>query len=449
MSRYNLGIVAAMESETDAIAVMNSENLVTSDLVDNVEEPVAEIEGGMAQAESAMTDVDTLEKIEEGMQASVDSGEGMDPTSAKIAEVAIESICRRLGIDASKVTVSSESFGSRNTRMRSTNMALEGIGDAMSSAWRAIKAMFKKVMAMIKNAWMSLTDGATKLEAAAKAVAKRAITVAGTPDESELEMPSVAGAFAVDRKFEQKNVLDIVKNHIALTDNLKQVPTKISDVVKSLKTGSDAEKSIKVKALFDGGVSGISTTAAGDVAKYFGNADDSNIVAKHSPQLVGNRALYLVTNKGDASAKSEDAAETSYLTMFAYALSDDDNDIDKVDTLSQSNIVAIAGAVERLAKSTIALNKESKKFADLEKNANSIFSTMDRAAKQTGLADGDTGAEASLALGKTNLRIIRNHMRSSIKSMATVGASFPKENIRAGRLALDYCNRSISQYKTN
>ena len=65
----------------------------------------------------------------------------MDEAAAEMASIAIESIRNRLGIRAqTRLVPATESFGNTNTRVVSTKLVVEEIGETLKRIWAAIKA---------------------------------------------------------------------------------------------------------------------------------------------------------------------------------------------------------------------------------------------------------------------------------------------------------------------
>ncbi len=102
MSIFAKGLVAAMEDETQAAELAIDEAGAESAEADLVEatDISADVEAGAAEIDQASADADTLERIADTAEAAEADG-GLDPVAAESAEVAVESIYARLGVQRS------------------------------------------------------------------------------------------------------------------------------------------------------------------------------------------------------------------------------------------------------------------------------------------------------------------------------------------------------------
>ncbi len=110
----------------------------------------------------------------------VEDGEGLTEEAAEVASIAIESIRNRLGFRAqSRLVPATESFGNTNTRVMSTRLVIEGIGDTIKKIWAAIKAAALRVWEMIKSFFAKLFNSATMLAKHIQALKDRARGMSG------------------------------------------------------------------------------------------------------------------------------------------------------------------------------------------------------------------------------------------------------------------------------
>jgi hypothetical protein len=111
MSKYARGIVFAMEDADLDTSVGSGEDLAELESsTAEIETEARDIDDGVEALDSAMEDMDTLEDISDVMEDSVEEGTGLDENAAEIAQVAVESIYRRLGLRNARPMPSLESL---------------------------------------------------------------------------------------------------------------------------------------------------------------------------------------------------------------------------------------------------------------------------------------------------------------------------------------------------
>jgi phiKZ-like phage internal head proteins len=200
MSKYN-GFVLAMEEDGEDAGVQavelvpetQAEVEVASGEVSEQTNDIADLDGATASAE---TDAETLEDVATTMQESVESGEGLDETAAKVADIAVESIMARLGIkSATKVIPSLENFGSKSSRVAATKIALEGVMDKVKQIWQAIVNALKSLGAKIVSFIQGLIKHRATLEKHLKGLQARVakIDASAKPKEQKLKGGFVKG----------------------------------------------------------------------------------------------------------------------------------------------------------------------------------------------------------------------------------------------------------------
>mgnify|MGYP003604365882 CR=1 FL=1 len=122
---FNRGLVAAMEDEAQAQAVAMDETGAESmeaDLVETVD-MAANIEQGTSEMEQTIADADQLEQHVEVLTDAEGEG-GASPEVVEVTEIAVEGICRRLGIYGGAGLPALESFSTATGRARNTRFAI-------------------------------------------------------------------------------------------------------------------------------------------------------------------------------------------------------------------------------------------------------------------------------------------------------------------------------------
>jgi len=247
------GLVWAMEEleEQEAAAVVEEPMAVDSMETDMLEvsEQAAEIDDTNTAIEEAVEDVDTLEDIASVMDESTENG-GMDQVSARVAEVAVESIYARLGVRKSKSLPAMESFGNKGTRITATKLAVEGIQEGIKYVWEKIKAAAEKVWGWIKSFLAMIVNTAGKLKERAVALAAKVKGLVGKKAEGKVDLGAVGAKVAVDGKADFAHLIDGLKNATEVAESAQANAETVSkDMIDSnLVAAADSEEALaKVK----------------------------------------------------------------------------------------------------------------------------------------------------------------------------------------------------------
>lgn len=365
MSLRNKGLVLAMEDDSE---IEPGTGELAETLVE-VAESAAEIEEGTQEVaeydeaiDSAADDAETLEKIHDVMEESVEKGEGLDETSAEIAEIAIESICARLGI-TKRTMPAMESFGSANSRLVATKIAMEGITERLKGIWEAIKKAFIAMLGAIKDFYKKYMtaigrakEALSKVEAAVKAFNK-------TKAKSDvIENASLAEAFAVDGKADASTANTVLTNHLKLTSAVLKSLGAIKDVSKDIsKDGADLQKA--------------SQDFVNEVGKSSGVLIDGNSVEFKAPET-SKKGFYVefsLTFGKDGALKGIETLDKVGMTSVVKVLQNLvklDEDYAKNEAVIKQisdEIVRVADAQSKLAE-TIA-KAEGEEKATIQANA--------------------------------------------------------------------------------
>lgn len=158
MSKYSRGLMMAMEA--DALEPVDMTSLDTADYVDDLAESdralgedARDIEDDFDMMQEAFEDMDALDDINDVLADSVDDGEGLSDDAAEMAQIAVESIYRRLGMRAQNPIPSLESFGGRSARVQATRVAMESIGQSLKKAGEAIWKFFSNLIDKLRAAY--------------------------------------------------------------------------------------------------------------------------------------------------------------------------------------------------------------------------------------------------------------------------------------------------------
>lgn len=170
MSRQLRNLFASMEEQD-----INETDIVVSP-DETLEEEVAEVAESSSEVEEIADTQDELEDIQEGLEAIAISLEsaiadgGLDSQAATFMQLAVDSYTTRLGMGASAVVPSMESFGGASGRVAATTISLEGIKETIEKIWQAIKNAVAKAIEAVKNFFAKIFGGVEKLKTRSKAL---------------------------------------------------------------------------------------------------------------------------------------------------------------------------------------------------------------------------------------------------------------------------------------
>ncbi|MNM62860.1 phiKZ-like phage internal head protein [compost metagenome] len=162
---------------------MEDDTLNETDLVvspdETVEQEIADTAESFAESEQGADDVQELGDISEGlesimvsMEAAMQDG-GLNPQAALFMQHAVQGYTRRLGLSASAITPSLESFGGQSGQAAATTISMEGVGETLKKIWLAIKNAVSKAIQAVKNFFAKIFGGVAKLKSRADALEKQ------------------------------------------------------------------------------------------------------------------------------------------------------------------------------------------------------------------------------------------------------------------------------------
>lgn len=189
MSSSLRSLFISMEDDT-----LNETDLVVSP-DETVEQEIADTADSFAESEQASGDADELGEISEGlesicvsMEAAMQDG-GLSPQAAIFMQHAVQGYTRRLGVPASAVTPSLESFGGASGQAAATTISMEGVKETLKKIWLAIKNAVSKAIQAVKNFFAKIFGGIAKLKTRADALEK-AIGELAADGKGKMKVPN-------------------------------------------------------------------------------------------------------------------------------------------------------------------------------------------------------------------------------------------------------------------
>ena len=432
------GLVFAMEDDTnleDGVANPEMAAQVEAGSAE-VAQQTNEVEELQAAIEDAEEGAETLEKIEGVLEESAESGEGVDETAAEIAEVAVESICARLGIRVGKKSFPAmEAFGSSNSRLSATKIALESIGEHLKRIWEAIKAAFirlwDKVKAFFNTLFKNINGLAKQLEDLKERAAK--VPANAKPKDTVLENKALAKAFSVAKKADMGTAKTLVANGGRLLETAKSLAegsvafsTAIEKAASEASSGGDLNKArTDLANHIRGAINGLTALAA----SHGETGSDAEKSEKYYGPFVGTRVLVVAMTTRDFAGEQI----VSYgIGMITY------------DKIEAEKIAALrAEEVFELAKEGLALTSKLKDFEkvqkELEKSATTVRKSADKAtASMNKTAEGGEDSEKAKAL-----KALTKDVSTVNSFISSAGVAIPSTVYATVKAVIDYGSVSL------
>ena len=423
-SSFGRGLVAAMESAENTPAVdeiIPAADSAETSLLETAEAG-AEVTGTLDDIESAQADGDSLGAIAETMEATEETG-GLDPVAAEVAEVAVESICNRLGVTRRKYAL--ESFSSKDKRVAATRYAVEEIKDVLKRIWDAIVAAFGKVKEFLKNFFKALIDSNEKLAQRADALVNKATNAKGAPKEKEIAAGGFGKALATGGTFKKATVIEALAGMPAwLTSTMTSTTQKPSfaDKLKDM---------IADQKVFDG-----YQLPAFKESGYKASGSEGGMATFTGQELVGGRAFRVQRNDKALKGAEAFAAIGNWKIELATLKDAKAFEGDKVEALSADEIVKVATAARELSRGVIAVRKTQDA---LDNEIGALQGDARTAASAAPKEDEASARERAQLLARALSAAIQYNIRE-----LTTATKYSTDVVKSG---LDYAERSLSNIK--
>jgi hypothetical protein len=382
----------------------------------------AEVTGTLDDIESAQADGDSLGAIAETMEATEETG-GLDPVAAEVAEVAVESICNRLGVTRRKYAL--ESFSSKDKRVAATRYAVEEIKDVLKRIWDAIVAAFGKVKEFLKNFFKALFDSNEKLAQRADALVNKATNAKGAPKEKEIAAGGFGKALATGGTFKKAAVIEALAGMPAwLTYTMTSTTQKPSfaDKLKDM---------IADQKVFDG-----YQLPAFKESGYKASGSEGGMATFTGQELVGGRAFRVQRNDKALKGAEAFAAIGNWKIELATLKDAKAFEGDKVEALSADEIVKVATAARELSRGVIAVRKTQDA---LDKEIGALQGDARTAASAAPKEDEASARERAQLLARALSAAIQYNIRE-----LTTATKYSTDVVKSG---LDYAERALSNIK--
>jgi hypothetical protein len=442
MSIRRKGLVAVMEDEgsvgvemAEGVDAGAADAMQADQAVQDSHDEIEEVQAAIEDAEEGAEDLEAIgdvaaDTIDEG-------GEGMSEDAARVTEVAVESICRRLGVRGSSIVPATESFGSRSSRITATRITVEGIVETVKKIWAAIVAGFKKIWAKLVDFYKFLTDSNVRMEKRAIALREKCAQGTSVIETEEFENAAIATAFNEDGTFKVSRLMGAIAN---IKEELGSAKSAAETVAAVMQRVANAKSS---KEAFDAMDSISKPQGATDtkLAETIGLDSEEASTLRASKEMLSGSYIVVYVEKIEGTDEEEESGVV--ITKSVTAEKEDLEVKEKCDTAKKDEAIKICNEVISLCKAVKASEGVSKVFDKADK---AIEAAMKNAMSLAGKENKDDKEVAEKE--KKTIAAIKKLM-VSLGETVRVYASFPqKEASKGGNLALNYVAASISNWKS-
>lgn len=402
-------------NEVEAANVATEVEAATSELAEVGDEAEEYAEG----IETSVDAAGELQEVHDTLAASVEDGEGVSEETAKMAEIAVEAICAKVGISAreTRMIPAMESFGSANSRLTATKLAMEGIKETAKRIWEAIKKAAIHVWNVIKNFFSGLTKSRTMLEKHLKNLKARAEAAEGAPKEKKIS--TGAKDFTVGGKASLETVSKVLDQSTKLMEASKKLTEALGQ--RAANVILKPEGADKAFEFFKGLELPVSAKSASKTSAHYGT-------------FVGGRSLVMSTG-----AKGE---KNPHLTIGFEVI-----EKEAAKEIQAPNKEEIKRVINAALDTLKALQEFDKVFKGLE-NINKVLIKVseEMAANRLDMkkaTEENEDTEGNDAAGQE-----ANNARSLNKMISTIGTATPNIVFAAVKAAADYANAGINNLAT-
>ena len=376
--------------------------------VEEVAVDSAEVDELATAIEDAEVAADNLEETAEVLEAGVESGEGVSEETAQAAEIAVEAALNMLGTShrGSSLMPSLESWGSGQSRLQATKIALEGVTDKIKEIWKKVVEFVKMIAQKVVDFFVKFFDNTDRLKKnVAKARAKVNEASGNKPKEANLKSGSVATYFNNGQgKSDFTTAIAIIEHHTVQAAGSAAFVNAASIAVEKLKAfDTDSAKAAIESVVVS--------------APSFTKGEHKGTQGAFSAPLIGGRRVFIgIGGDTEPELTLEVVEPEKKSTKEAVAL-------DKAQCLTMLN------KVEELAKATEEYKKVKAKIEGMTKATANLADAAIKAVDNEGSQAGVRKAVTSIA---------RN-----VNRMVTM---LPAWNVKLGNVALNYVLASAKNF---
>lgn len=445
-------LAIALEDATTNVAVDVETTLPVHEELQEITEAAAEVDDNLGAQETVEEVAEALEGLAVLARGSLATG-GMDAAQASIFNFSVESHARRIpGLRVS--TPSQEAYGETGSKLQSTNLALESIGQMLKDLWATIKNLIMKAIRAVKDYYNKVWSGAARMAEKAKSIREKANKITTVAKEKKFESGSLGKALHIDGKAPADMDAQLVKlatladavykkADAAAIASTEAYVTAVDKVDFSSDDAFGKSAAAMITALKDKFANaadyGATSDVPGDDAR-FKDLNRSEFDVKRSDEMLGGKGIF-VTRMKTAPTEAKEFFSSYVGTMKAdlsdYASTEKDVTNLSFDTLPTRSVATICTKIEELCSKVVSFKKSN---ADLEKLSERVLTAGDKFQKNSekakDLADSAQGLASAILRGhKDMVQLSQEPFRKfSGYVMSTAGA------------VLGYCEKSLAQY---
>jgi hypothetical protein len=442
MSIRNKGLVFAMEEaelEAAPAEVVPAAELEVEQGVGEVVENAGEVDELATAVEEAVEDVESLTDIQDVMAGSVEGGEGLSEDAAEIAEVAVEAICARLGIRGKSNIPALESFGSKNSRVAATRIAIENIGDTIKRVWEAIKKTFLTIIQKVKDFFFNFFNNIEKIEKLAKELKSKvdALDSQAKAKEDNIKSSGIASSVTDGKDANYTTAVKMLDMHTRFSNSFKAgvnmfagVSAAVFSNAKQLTDAKNSDKAVNnIKAELKNiekafSVGGLTTDYSGKLPEGV----TAEFKSQTNALVNGDTFVTIVGTKNDKPFVQLTVEKNSEFKK------------DSVPVLARNEMKELCDGVVSLCKPTAEMKKEQ---SNIEKVGKELVATTDAIIKMANTINNETTDSAEI---KKNIESVKNIVLGVNNGSTTFATYLPTANARACKAVCNYVSASLKAY---
>ena len=412
--------------ETDAVDAVNS--VEAAEVATEVEVGASELTETEGEVEDYSDGIDTsvdavgeLEEVHDNLAESVENGEGMSAETAKIAEIAVEAICAKVGISAkeSKTFPTMESFGAGTSRLQATKLTMENIKEQVARIWKAIKDACAYVWNIVKQFFNGLVKNRKVMEKHIQNLKGKAKSLKDEAPKSKT-LKVGAKAFSIDGSATPGTAIKILENSARLSGVAYKTSGLVQQLAKDVVDGKLDVSAKEVLRHFKELGDGVGDARSYSDAVTVGNFVNNRTIAIHMVKFLGS-----------------DYAKIAFINIpgkVAETIAAPDKK--EINTILEKAEFAIKTLVEfeKTSKQLEAANKAAANYAD---KMLKISQKMEAAEKESDDKNDASKRRAADAKQRFTLKVINN-------LVSALGTAIPSVIYNACKSAADYANAGIT-----
>ena len=394
-----------------------------------------ELDQDLDTLDTASDDIDSLNDVTKVIENSAE-GDGMSEDTAKMAEVAVESIMRRQGMSMTYNPIPSmESFARTSSRMSATKLSLEGIKETAGNLWKRFIDFINNIGEKIKDFFKRITEGVLpKLKTRCEQL-KNALANAET---IQTDIPAKGKSFAKHLRYNGELTPEKINEGIK---NVHDFTYKLSSVIVNF-TGIST---IKIEPNSDDGT--IRTAVAvhkkqiDNLGKILGWEEENGY--NYSPLFSGDKKLCFGAVKSDLPI-SEKISEffSNNKNAFKGFITKEYDSIkwkapETIKVPEKKELESTLNDVERIIETLIIVKKD---FDKVEKSLSFMRTIADKFKRPIGKDDDRT----NMARGVDNASLVTRMVYKSVISYISSSISkFNSVGISTSKAYMDYVQSAL------